>query len=30
VGGFGVSGGTAKQDTELGDYAKQFFAEELL
>ncbi len=30
VGGFGVSGGTAAQDTEFGEYAKQFFEKELI
>ena len=29
VGGFGVSGGTAQQDTELGEYAKRYFTEAL-
>lgn len=29
VGGFGVSGGTAEQDTALGEYAKDFFEKEL-
>ena len=30
VGGFGVSGGTAEQDTALADYAKEFFEKELI
>ncbi len=30
VGGFGVSGGTAEQDTALGEYAKEFFEKELI
>ncbi len=29
VGGFGVSGGTAEQDTALGEYAKEYFEKEL-
>ena len=29
VGGFGVSGGTAEQDTALGEFAKQFYEKEL-
>ncbi len=29
VGGFGVSGGTAEQDTALGEYAKEFYEKEL-
>ncbi len=29
VGGFGVSGGTAEQDTALGQYAKEFYEKEL-
>ena len=30
VGGFGVSGGTAEQDTALADYAKEFYEKELI
>ena len=30
VGGFGVSGGTAAEDTEFGEYAKQYFEKELI
>ncbi len=30
VGGFGVSGGTAEQDTALGQYAKEFYEKELI
>jgi ATP:cob(I)alamin adenosyltransferase len=30
VGGFGVSGGTAEQDTAFGEYAKEFFEKELI
>ncbi len=30
VGGFGVSGGTAEQDTILGEFAKDFFEKELI
>ncbi len=30
VGGFGVSGGTAEQDTALGEYAKEYFEKELI
>ncbi len=30
VGGFGVSGGTAEQDTAFADYAKDFYAKELM
>ena len=30
VGGFGVSGGTAAEDTALGDFAERYFSEELL
>ena len=30
VGGFGVSGGTAEQDTALGEYAKEFYEKELI
>ncbi len=30
VGGFGVSGGTAEQDTAFGEYAKDFFEKELI
>lgn len=29
VGGFGVSGGTAEQDTSFGNYAKEFFEKEM-
>lgn len=29
VGGFGVSGGTAEQDTAFGNYAKQYFEKEM-
>lgn len=29
IGGFGVSGGSAKEDTELGDYAESIFKEVL-
>ena len=29
IGGLGVSGGTAKQDTLLGEYGKQYFLEKL-
>ena len=29
VGGFGVSGGTAAQDTAFGDYAKEYFEKEM-
>ncbi len=29
VGGFGVSGGTAEQDTALGQYAKEYYEKEL-
>jgi len=30
VGGFGVSGGTAEQDTAFGEYAKELFEKELI
>ena len=30
IGGFGVSGGSAEQDTALADYALDFFGKEML
>lgn len=30
IGGFGVSGGTAEQDTALGEYAKEYYEKELI